>query len=130
MAASSFTSVSLDPPFVLVCIANSSTTWPRMRRSPAVGISVLSEEHDTVCRSLAGAASERFRGIPWEESAGGAVFIPGAAARLDCAVEREIPAGDHHIVLLRVHAAAIDTQAAPLVFHASGFRQLQSAGVG
>ena len=45
MAASSFTSVSIDPPLVSVCVANSSTTWPRLADLPSLGLSVLASDH-------------------------------------------------------------------------------------
>ena len=53
MTASSFTSVSIDPALVSVCVANSSSTWPKLASLPALGLSVLSSEHGTVARSLA-----------------------------------------------------------------------------
>jgi flavin reductase (DIM6/NTAB) family NADH-FMN oxidoreductase RutF len=124
MTASSFTSVSMDPPLVSVCISNDSATWPVMRRSAGLGISVLSEQHSAACRQLAGRSEDRFIGIAWAQVPSGAVFIRGATAWMDCTLEREVPAGDHRIALLRIHAAESDPEAAPLVFHASGFRRL------
>ncbi len=53
MAASSFTSVSLDPALVLVCIQNSSATWRKLRSAPRIGVSVLGEQHDRACSQLA-----------------------------------------------------------------------------
>ncbi|MGZ4521325.1 MAG: flavin reductase family protein [Mycobacteriaceae bacterium] len=48
MAASSFTSVSLDPPLVSVCVATQSRTWPQLRRAPRIGVSVLAGDHGIV----------------------------------------------------------------------------------
>jgi flavin reductase (DIM6/NTAB) family NADH-FMN oxidoreductase RutF len=50
MAASSFTSVSLEPPLVSVCMAHSSSTWPSLRRAPSIGVSVLAAGHGDIAR--------------------------------------------------------------------------------
>lgn len=124
MAASSFTSVSMDPPLVSVCVASASSTWARLRQLPRIGVSVLGVDHGTACRQLAAREGDRFAGLSWEPTADGAVFLHGASALLDCALEDELPAGDHTIALLRIMALEVDLDVAPLVFHRSVFRQL------
>ncbi|GAA2835147.1 flavin reductase family protein [Kitasatospora paracochleata] len=124
MTASSFVSVSLDPPLVSVCAAHSSLTWPRLRRVPRLGVSVLSGAQEPVSRRLAAPGGERFAGLDWWRSPGGAVLFSGAGAWLDCSVEREIAAGDHVIVLLRVHATGVDPHVGALVFHGTRYRRL------
>jgi flavin reductase (DIM6/NTAB) family NADH-FMN oxidoreductase RutF len=127
LAASSFTSVSLDPPLVSVCIARTSSTWPVLRRAPRVGVSVLSAHQEELGRQLSRRGADRFAGATWRASNGGEILLDGACAWLDCGIEREYPAGDHVIVLLRVHDLDADHAAAPLVFHRSSFIRLQSA---
>jgi flavin reductase (DIM6/NTAB) family NADH-FMN oxidoreductase RutF len=124
MAASSFTSVSLDPPLVSVCVQDGSTTWPALRQLPRLGVSVMAEGQDAVTRALASRTGDRFAEAEWSATGDGAVLIHGATAWLDCAVEDEIRAGDHTIVLLRVQALRADTDRSPLVFHGSRFRHL------
>jgi flavin reductase (DIM6/NTAB) family NADH-FMN oxidoreductase RutF len=124
ITASSFTSVSLDPPLVSVCVATSSTTWPALRTAPGIGISVLSQAQEAVSRRLSARGADRFAQLEWYSGAGGAVLIPGASAWLVCSVEQEIRAGDHEIVLLRVHLLDADHAQPPLVFHASRYRRL------
>ncbi|QTI71886.1 flavin reductase family protein [Gordonia polyisoprenivorans] len=126
MAASAFTSVSLDPPLVSVCVQNTSTTWPRLRDAGTVGVSVFAHDQAQLCRQLAGPAPRRFDGIEPLGSDDGALFIPGAAAHLSCTIESEIPAGDHLLVLLRIRRLDADPEVEPLVFHASTFRALQA----
>lgn len=128
MAASAFTGVSLEPPLVSLCVQGSSTTWPKLRALPGLGISVLNEDQGDLCRQLSAKTGDRFAGVGWTASDGGAVFLPGAAAWLDCAVEREVPAGDHILVLLRIRRFRTDATAAPLVFHGSRFRKLAADG--
>ncbi|MCE3552892.1 flavin reductase family protein [Pseudonocardia sp. RS11V-5] len=124
MAVSSFTSVSVDPPMVSVCVQTISTTWPTLCLRPRLGISVLAEGHDEACRNLSRKAGDRFAGIEWEQTADGAVFVHGATAWLDCSVDGVVPAGDHTIVLLEIRGLRASPDVAPLVFHGSRFHAL------
>ncbi|GEE01681.1 oxidoreductase [Gordonia spumicola] len=124
MAASSFTSVSLDPPLVSVCFQNSSTTWPRLREHGRLGISVLAEGHDEICRAISSRSPDRFEDIEWDVSPGGGLFVHDAAAWLDVVFDSEVPAGDHTIALLSIDGLQINSDTAPLVFHGSRFRRL------
>lgn len=124
MSASSFVSVSLDPPLVLVCIQNSSATWRKLKDAPRIGVSVLGEEHDRACSQLAAKSGDRFDRLEWFATDGGAVLLEGAAASLDCSVVDEIAAGDHQLVLLRIEALNFQPTVNPLVFHGSRFRKL------
>lgn len=123
LAASSFTSVSLDPPLVSFSIARSSKTWPDLRRASHVGVTILAEQHGDVCRQLAGEVDERFDGLAVSASADGALTLDEGLAQFDCTIYREVEAGDHQIVLLQLHAVA-HTLGQPLVFHRSGFGRL------
>jgi flavin reductase (DIM6/NTAB) family NADH-FMN oxidoreductase RutF len=126
LAASSFVPVSLDPPLVSVCVAHSSTTWPALRTARLLGISVLGAHQELAGRQLGARDGERFAALQWRASDAGAVRICGASAWFECSIERQIPAGDHDIVLLRVldlGLAADDVP--PLVFHRSTYRRLQ-----
>ena len=128
MVASSFTAVSLRPPLVSICVQDTSRTWPKLRRCPMLGVSVLAADHDAVCKRLAGKESagggDRFAGVPWDIADGGSVLLHGATAWLGCSVQSELPAGDHTIVLLRIHALRAQPEEPPLVFHGSRFRTL------
>ena len=126
MAASSFTTVSLDPPLVSVCVQNTSSTWPRLRGAHAVGVSVFAGVQSLLCRQLAGAAEHRFDGITPLLADNGAVFVPDAAAHLSCTIHNEIQAGDHTVVLLEIETLRADPTVEPLVFHASTFRALEA----
>ena len=125
MAASSFTSVSLDPALLSFCIAKESSTWPVLRRAPRLGVSVLADHHDLVCRQLAGPAATRFDGLATHRTEEGAVLLEGAVVAFETSIFNEIPAGDHTLVLLRLHAVAqTDDEGSPLVFHRSTFGRL------
>jgi flavin reductase (DIM6/NTAB) family NADH-FMN oxidoreductase RutF len=124
IAASSFTSVSVDPGLVSVCVQNSSATWPRLRGMRRLGVSVLAEDQNEACQTLSLKVGDRFAAVEWSASADGAVFVHGAVAWLDCSIHAVVPAGDHAIVLLAIHGLRADPERGPLVFHGSRFRQL------
>jgi len=121
LAASSFASVSLDPPLVQFSIANSSATWPDLRRASHLGVTILADHHGQVCRQLAGPVEARFDGVQASVTDDGAVTVDDGLARFVCSVYREVEAGDHTIILLELHAVEQDDTAQPLVFHRSGF---------
>jgi flavin reductase (DIM6/NTAB) family NADH-FMN oxidoreductase RutF len=124
LAASSFTTVSLDPPLVSVCVGAGSSSWPYLAGLPRIGISVLAEHHEEVSRAMTRAQSERFAGVPWRATDDGAVLLSEAVAWLDCSIYAEYPAGDHTIIVLAVHDVDADHTASPLVFHGSAYRTL------
>lgn len=124
LAASTFVPVSLEPPLVSFCVQNTSTTWPKLKGVPVLGISVLGETHDAAVRTLAAKTGDRFAGLETVSSETGAVFIKGTGLWLESAIEQLIPAGDHTIVVLRVAEVTVDADVAPIVFHRSTFRRL------
>jgi flavin reductase (DIM6/NTAB) family NADH-FMN oxidoreductase RutF len=89
-------------------------------------VSVLGESHDLAARRLAAKTGDRFEGLSLGTTPGGAVLIEGAGAWLECLVEREVPAGDHDIVLLRIETFEVEPSISPLVFHSSTFRRLSA----
>lgn len=124
LAASSFTSVSLDPPLASFAVAKNSATWPLLRRVRRIGVTVLAENQGAVCRRLAGPAGERFVGIAVEVVGEDAVMLIDGSADFQCSVRDEVDAGDHLIVLLNLHAASINGTMRPLIFHGSTFARL------
>ena len=121
LAASSFTSVSLDPPLVSFSIANASKTWPALRRAAHLGVTVLAEHHGEVARRLAGPVASRFDDVEVVVCEGGGITLPDGLARFDTTIYREVEAGDHTIVLLRLLAVEQADHSPPLVFHRSRF---------
>lgn len=126
LAASTFVPVSLDPPLVSFCVQNTSTTWPKLKDLPALGISVLGKEHDQAARTLAAKTGDRFAGMQTESRDNGALFIHGTSVWLETSIDQLVPAGDHTIVVLAISDIVINPEVEPIVFHRSAFRRLEA----
>lgn len=124
LAASSFTSVSLEPALVSFSVANTSRTWPTLRRADHLGLTVLADHHGGVCRQLAGPVEHRFDDLEVSTTGEGAATIDDGLAMFVCSIYREVEAGDHTIVILRLHAVDHPDSSLPLVFHRSAFGRL------
>jgi 3-hydroxy-9,10-secoandrosta-1,3,5(10)-triene-9,17-dione monooxygenase reductase component len=115
ITVSSFTSVSLEPPLVLFCIAATSRTWPRMRLSEGICINILGEHQQDVSVQLSSSGTEKFDEVTWTPSTNGNPVLHGVLAWLECTVTNEYRAGDHHIVVSRVDRAASAADGGPLI---------------
>ncbi|ODT33035.1 MAG: oxidoreductase [Kaistia sp. SCN 65-12] len=127
MAVNSFSSVSLDPPLVSVCVARQSSTWPRLDRLSRIGLSVLGADQERLSRQLSSRHGDRFQGVELEATRDGALFIRGAALWLDCAIASRLEGGDHEIILFEVKHTELFPQVQPLVFHQSQYLALSNA---
>ncbi|MET8981433.1 flavin reductase family protein [Streptomyces sp. NPDC004539] len=121
LTVNSFTSVSLDPPLVSFCAGRTSRTWPLLRTSERICVNILGAGQEQTSRKLAGSAPDRFDGVPWSPSPSGQPVLDGALAWLECSVDTEYPAGDHHIVVARTHSLATTHGDGPLVFYRGGY---------
>jgi flavin reductase (DIM6/NTAB) family NADH-FMN oxidoreductase RutF len=128
MTASAFVAISLKPPLVSVCIKHGSATWQQLRARERIGISFLGHSHAATARQLAQKTGDRFLGLNYEATPEGALFLANATTWLECSLDQEIAAGDHDIVLLRLHRAAVADKVMPLVFHSSDFHTLAPIG--
>ncbi len=126
MLVSSFTSVSLEPPLVSICIMQTSRTWSLLRTRPRLGISILGDGHDELCQRFSSRAEDKFAGLELTMTAEGAVLLPDTTAWLNCSIRDELPAGDHTIVLLRIESLRARPATAPLIFHGSRYHRLRA----
>ena len=101
LTANSFTSVSLDPPVISVCVAKSGRVFPTLAASDRFAVSILSAGQKALALHFASNVENRFTGTDWTGGQG-APLLPGASAHLDCAVHGRVDAGDHEILLGRV----------------------------
>lgn len=100
--ANSFTSVSLDPPLVLVCLANSSSNFAAFTSCRGFAVNILSEEQKDVSNTFARPVEDRFATVGWRDGPNGAPVIDGVSAWFDCSMFNRVDAGDHIILVGKV----------------------------
>ncbi|NKY31594.1 flavin reductase family protein [Nocardia speluncae] len=125
----SFTSLSLEPPYVSFCPAVTSTSWPRIRAAGRLCVNVLAADQDEVCRAFARSGTDKFAGVEWAPGGNGAPSLAGSLVSLECTLVEELSGGDHTIVIARVTAVGPIRETAPLLFYRSSFRELASEPV-
>ena len=117
MTVNSFTSVSLDPPLVLFCAAERSSTGRRVLEAGAFAVNILGREQEDLCRRFARPVPDRFAGIEIELGPTGSPILRDALASLDCRLADHMPSGDHVIVVGRVVEAGVRRDGEPLTFY-------------
>lgn len=100
--ANSFSSVSLDPPLLLVSVSNRSANLGHFTGGRGFAVNILSEGQKAVSNTFARPGPDRFAGLDWGPGPFGAPVLAGASAWFDCRLERAIEAGDHTLLLGRV----------------------------
>lgn len=97
--ANSFTSVSLDPPLLLVCPAKSLSSFDVFANCEHFAVNILSEDQQNISNIFAGSKEERFSQIGWHKDEHGNPIIEGALTHFSCKTDRNIEAGDHHLLV-------------------------------
>jgi flavin reductase (DIM6/NTAB) family NADH-FMN oxidoreductase RutF len=123
MTASSLTSVSLDPPLVLVCIDHAAELYDALLAAPGFVINILEASQESLSRRFAAKHIDRFDGIGYRPSPEGQPILEGVLASIECVPHATFPGGDHTIVVGRVLRGAT-TDGAPLVYFRGGYTDL------
>jgi flavin reductase (DIM6/NTAB) family NADH-FMN oxidoreductase RutF len=102
--ANSFTSVSMDPPLLLVCPANKLSSFEVFEQCEHFGVSILAEDQQHASNTFAGSKGDRFAEVAWSEDAFGTPMIEGAVTQFSCSAFQKVPAGDHLMLVGKVEA--------------------------
>ncbi|MBX6387672.1 MAG: flavin reductase [Frankia sp.] len=121
LAVGSFTSASLDPPLVAFFPDHRSSSWPKIAPIGRFCVNILGDDQEAVCRAFAVRGGDKFADLSWRSSPLGSPILDGVVAWIDCELEAIHPAGDHDLVLGRVHALDVGRSALPLVFFQGGY---------
>jgi flavin reductase (DIM6/NTAB) family NADH-FMN oxidoreductase RutF len=125
MTVSAFSSLSLRPPLVLVCIGDDATIAGAVEAAGHFAVNVLADDQEALARRFADTDADRFDGVDVSRGEGGVALLPGAAAQLQCAIVARHRGGDHTIVVGEVLAAAAKGDGRALVYERGAYRRLQ-----
>jgi flavin reductase (DIM6/NTAB) family NADH-FMN oxidoreductase RutF len=121
MVVGTFSSVSLDPPLIAFFPASTSKSFQQLRTAATFAVNVLASDQEPLCRKLATSGADKFDGVPWHPGTLGSPIIEGAVSWIECTFEDIREAGDHYIVLGRVHELAVERPTLPLLFFQGGY---------
>ena len=128
MTASSFSSVSLDPPLVLVCVISGTTGEQSLDANGVFAVNIITEHQEPLSRYFASRDRPRgkaaFANVPHRTVVTGSPVIDACAAFVDCRVHAQHEAGDHVIFIGEVLALGTDSDEPPLLFHGGSYRTL------
>ena len=128
MTANAFSSVSLDPPLVLVCVISPSEGSAQIRRNGCFAVNILAEEQEPISRYFASRDRPRgrdaFREVAHRIATSGSPILDGAIGYLDCRLHATHEAGDHEIFIGEVLELGFDADGPPLVFHGGRYRPI------
>jgi flavin reductase len=131
MTANAFSSVSLDPPLVLVCVKAFSEGADLIRENGIFAVNILAAEQEPLSRYFASKDRPRgrdaFADIAHKTAASGSPVLDGSVGYLDCKLHTSHDAGDHVICIGEVLALDFSHETAPLLFHGGGYRYLKES---
>jgi flavin reductase (DIM6/NTAB) family NADH-FMN oxidoreductase RutF len=125
MTANAFSSVSLDPPLVLVCVKSGAEGCDHIERNSCFAINILAEDQEPLSRYFSSKDRPRgrdaFKAVAHRSAATGSPVLEGVAGYLDCSLHAVHTAGDHSIFIGEVLALGADPDVRPLLFHGGSY---------
>ncbi len=127
MTATSFSSVSLEPPQILVCINKTADTGDAVLAGKSFAVNILTAEQQDVSNQFSGGTSqeERFANVKWHEGETGSPIFDDALASIECTVVQQVLAGTHWVVIGEVQNVICRT-GEPLLYYNSAYRELSA----
>lgn len=120
LAVNAFSSVSMDPPMVLVCVNSSSRSHASLCGARHLGISILSHVQSAVAATFATSGGDKFSGVAWHEGDHGAPMLDDASAAFEVEIVSRMEAATHSVFFGRI--VGVETSGLPpLVYAAGGF---------
>ena len=120
MTVTSVSSLSVDPPTLIVSINRESSSWPLLKRHGFFGVNILTADQLDIAERFTGKdglkGADRFAGAEWSTRASGVPLLVGALAAIDCEVEEIVERHSHAIIIGRVLDATVSARSAALAY--------------
>lgn len=124
MTVSAFCSLSLDPPFVLICIDHSASMYESLRGASHFVVNILCEDQEALARRFSGTDPNRFDGIGYGRGQTGLVVLDDVLGCIECRVTARYEGGDHDVFFGEVEFASA-SDGKPLLYYRGGYAQLE-----
>jgi flavin reductase (DIM6/NTAB) family NADH-FMN oxidoreductase RutF len=124
LTVNSFTSVSLDPPLLLVCLAKTAASAPALVEAASFAINVLQTEQRPASITFSTRVEDRFGSTPWSQGEAGAPILKDSLCVFECERYAVYDGGDHHILVGKVVKASFDAALDPLLYFRGKYRRL------
>lgn len=127
--STSVESLSVEPPRLLLCVSESSSSWKQLQKRPYFGVNILRADHQVLADQFAGRGGlqgeERYRGAKWTTlSSNGAAILEDALAGADCFVEEILLRHGHAIVIGQVRSILLHANGQPLLYWQGAYREI------
>lgn len=120
MTVTSVTSLSVDPPTLIVCVNREASSWPLVKRYGFFGVNILTADQSDIAERFSGKGglkgADRFVGAQWSAGVSGVPLLADALAAIDCEVEDVIERHSHAIIIGRVLDVTVSTRTAALAY--------------
>ena len=123
LTANAFTSVSLEPPLLLISVNKKAESWPAFEESKVFTVNILADNQEALSRRFAVSGGNKFEGVAYRIGANGAPILEGVLTYIECTLYAAYEGGDHSIYLGEIQQAEI-REGKPLVFFRGGYRAL------
>jgi len=124
MTVSALSSVSLEPPLVLICIAHDASIYGSLSKATHFIANILCEGQEAIARRFAERGTNRFDGIGYERGQNGAAVLLETLGYIECEVVARHEAGDHDVIIGEVEVA-VANEGKPLLYYRGGYAQLE-----
>ncbi len=125
LTANAFSSLSLVPPLLLICVDKTAESYPAFEESRIFTVNILASDQEALSRRFAvsGGGGKKFEGVSYRLGANGAAILDGTLGYLECALSAAYDGGDHTIYLGEVRQAET-REGKPLLFYRGGYREI------
>ncbi|MEO7912333.1 MAG: flavin reductase family protein [Roseiflexaceae bacterium] len=124
MTVSSFSSLSLNPPLILICIDKSVPSHDILKDTSRFVVNILEERQEHLSRRFATSASDKFKGVAWHSGKLGLPVLNNTLAAIECSLRDTLDGGDHTIFVGEVVDAEV-REGAPLLYYRRGYHELK-----
>lgn len=123
LTANAFSSVSLVPPLILICVDKKAESYPAFEQSKVFTVNILSADQEDLSRRFAVSGGDKFEGVSYRTGANGAPILVGVLAYAECKLVAAYEGGDHMIYLGEVQETGA-VEGKPLLFYRGGYRSI------